>query len=119
MMKEFIITPVTERIFIFSGESATGKSHFARNINNAIIIDDCYFGSEKLDKTIRDTLISVFYPEYYNMNISRTKLNITPSTIIVFITNDDRVKNYIYKRIIEEIEYIKKYIEAMNNVVIT
>jgi len=97
-MKTFNITPVNERIFILSGNAASGKSFFARAVKNSFIIDDIYMGMSCgtgiYVRTTLDILMNNKIPNIHGRTYS-------DSSLIFLITNDTETQAYI-KDIVEE-----------------
>jgi len=102
-MRKFSVISVTERIYIFVGDPATGKTFFAKSIQNATIVDEVnrLSGLPKAYNRVFDEV------EMFNSN---TKIKFGKSIqdkptvsnkILVFITNDELLGTNIYEWIME------------------
>ena len=97
-METFNITPVNERIYILSGNPASGKSFFAKTIKNAFVVDDIHMG---MDHGIKSYVIMTL--DYITKGVVPNIHGRTFSSLslILFITNDIPTQMYI-KEVVEE-----------------
>ena len=93
-MDTFHVTPVADKIYIFSGGPACGKSYFAKSIPNSNVIEDIHMG---MDGGIARHITSALWRK----SRSNSKIPYYRDSILIFITNDLPTSKYI-KEVIDD-----------------